>query len=332
MLGASCSPCCGPPPCTSQSIADFYNLAVSANVVLEVAGSSDERAGATITLGTYNLIVPGGGPLGSQVTFIYSPTISPAGTLELALSPSESTLQQVGPLSLHFAFVRYRYVNQGLNVILDLLMQPSFFANVQTVAWPGSSCPVEVRFRIFQNYFTYRHTTASLLGPALTNPNGMGGCIYDMWLTDYANYLFENAASQPPAHLGGFDYALPNNLTQVPTQPGSRDYWRNDQQGPLTLSGDSSEVVLTGARSQRSTIDLPRFVDDSSGGQWFSNIAVTHIPEPGVNCGWSISGSASGKRFAAVNMFGFNAGQHLVTAAEDAAHSDVTPTVRLSWE
>jgi hypothetical protein len=307
-------------------------LASSANAVVEIAGSSDERDGATITIGTYDLVNEGGGPPGSQVAFIYSPTVSPVGTLELAFSPSESALEQFGPLSLHFAFVRYRYVSQGLNVLLDFLMRPSFFDNVQTVAWPGSSCPVEVRLRVWQNYFTYRHTTATLLGPALSNPNGMGGCAYNMWLTDYVNYLFEDAASQPPAHLGGFDYALPNNLGPVPTQLGLRDYWRNDEQGPLVLSGDTNEVVLTGARSQRSTTNLPRFVSDSSAGQWFSNVAVTHVPEPGVNCGWSISGSASGKRFAAVNMFGFNVGQHLVTAAEDAAHSDVTPTVRLSWE
>lgn len=336
MLGSSCSPCCGPPPCTSQAIADFYSLMSSANVVIDIAGSSDERDGATITLGTYHLLYEGGPPQGSTVSFIYTPTVSPIGQLELALSPSETALEQFGPLSVHFARVTFRYINHNFNVLLELIMRPSFFSIQQPISWPGTSCPVTVRLEIRQTAFTYRHNTALLLDPAtaLTNPNGMGGCAYNMWLTDYVNFLFQDAASPVPEHFGGYDYALPHSLTPVSTWSQTRDYWRTVDHGPVVASVDQDEIILSGERAQTSTIYLPRFIDDDGAGQWYSNIAATQVPEPGVSCGWSITGSSSGKRFAARNLLAFSTAtpQHIYTAEQDAAHADITPTVRFSWE
>ena len=346
MLGSSCSPCCGPTPCTSQAIADFYDLMSSANVAIDVAGSSDERDGATIILDTFYL--PDMPQQENRPVYVYSPTVSPVGQLEMALSPSESALEQFGPVSFHFAQVTYRYTNQNFSVFLELLMRPTFvgpFAFRESIPLLNTACLVSARLEIRQTAYTYLYNTLDVLDPADAILANLPGPAYGFWVTDYVNTLFNDAGLDVPFFLQGYEYPLPAAIAPRSSWSHTRNYF-SAEAGQLVLAVDGTSLILSGNRSQTSTIYLPRFVDEQgslplfvdaqSKNQWYSNISVIQSPfydEENVLRGWSISGSPSGKRFAASNMFASPViAQHVFTSEQDAAYADITPTVRFSWE
>jgi len=339
MLGGNCSPCCGPPACTTQAIADFYNLLLSADVNISLSGASVERDGATVIWGNYYLRFPFDSPLTtSEYAFVYKETASPIGTYPLAISPTETTIEQFGPLSLHFATVVFRYEADGFNVLLELIMRPSFvgpFAFRPSMAWPGTSCRVAVRLEVSQVHKTFLYSTESLMDPstALTNQNNMGGCNYNLWLTDYVSELFEDADYPVPYLLAGFDYAKTGNPADRQEWNDVRYYWRDVDDGMPLVQFVGDNLLLSGERSIRQHMNLPRFVDDTSSSQWYNNVTVTKVPEFGVSCGWSITGTPSGKSFAVAGLAGwaFASDQHRFTTAQHSAQSDITPLVSFSW-
>lgn len=317
MLGSSCSPCCGPAPCTLQDLQNFYDSISASTATITITGTSDERDGATILPTPTDT-----GFLDLEVVYVYHPTVSPVGEWEMAINPSGTAFDPSGNESTQFAAVSFLYQQDLLRILLFLRMQRTWAPSVQTIAWPGTSCRVSAVLTINQTIRTVRHAGQGFLGEL---PPQSAGCFsYELRVPQYIETMpateFEVASGK-----AGWDFAR-TAVSSVPssTFESGRQYYQTTE---LVLSQDENGDILAVGQNQTSqTSLLPRFVPATNDDGWFTDIQV--IERPGL-CPTS-TGTRSQKKFSVFGLTtAFPANQnHMIS--NDVASASVTPSIRFA--
>jgi hypothetical protein len=263
MLGAKCSPCCGP-TCSASDIDEFWTKMLSAGVTLEVSGTSDERDAISVHYSAYENAPAQNRPQHWGEVTVYEATSSPMQTMDMALLPPAD----FDPFNLNITFRRGDYdaqvvyfgelngIEARLKVYIARFLGDYQYVGPKNLNLPGNICFGQSQLYLKQSVRNRTYESDSSFGSTsykdYTGINGFTATARYYTNLDYTegnSFQVFNFLIPTPTYLTGIrlgDVYAQSIASPIRSQAYDRYYFFNEgaSQG-VAVSATSNESSLT---------------------------------------------------------------------------------------